>query len=349
MSVDVMFDHPLPVTTSNQPLTNMAPPRKKRNASQGQEGVLDDSNSDGGGGGAGCRRRRRTEEPEPDGGGGQDKGWAALDQEEQDMFATKLSRYMLCRHAVKAPVKRADLSRYMFVGSPIVAGRPSIFAGAFKLAQQNFQNVLACEMLEVVRQTKANKSSTQAATGAAQTQRQTLTQAQTSDTQASGVGAKAYILISTLPEGARAEVQSELATRALLSIIGAIILLQPGCRVSANDLYGALNRAGGIQVEESGGHKQLNGGNVKELIEKTLVSQWYLEREKDDQIFYYTLGPRLRAELSDDDIIMFVEAVYGSNTENGVTIDPTFAKELRQRLDTARGVQLVDTGSDDEE
>jgi MAGE family len=311
--------------------------------------VLDDSDSDGSSAGE-DREPERVADNRVAAGATEDKGWSDLSEEDQNDFATKLSRYMLCRHAVKAPVKRADLTKHMFAGSPIVRGRKSIFAGAFKLAQANFQNVLACEMLELVRQTRASKSATQAATGALLSQRQTQTQAQAGETatQSSGVGMKAYILVSTLPEGARAQVDADLPTRALLAIIGAVILLQPGCRISANDLYRALERAGGIRVEESGGHKQLNGGNVKELIEKTLVSQWYLEREKDNHAYFYSLGPRLRAELSDEDLIAFVDAVY-NNGDDPVVMDPMFAKELRQRLDVARGVSMNEGASSDDE
>jgi MAGE family len=298
------------------------------------------------------------DDPEPEGGRSArrqaDKGWTSLSEEAQDEYVGKIMRYMLCRHAVKAPVKRVDLSKYLFEQAPASSGRASIFAGALKGAQENFRTTLGCEMVEVFKQTRPRSS------GVSQTKAMTQLAVashggaggssqpgQVAGSQAGqGNGTKAFILVSTLPQDARAENESEFATRAFLTIIAGLILLEPSCRISEEDLKRALSRAAGIDVVESKGHAQLNGGNVKDLLEKQLVSQWYLEREKEDGQFYYSLGPRLRAELDDEDLIAFIDAVFSQGTTS--SMDITSQKELKQKLDAARGVISEDTDDDDE-
>jgi MAGE family len=260
---------------------------------------------------------------------------------------------MLCRHAVKAPVKRAELTKYVFEHATASSGRSAVFSGALKAAQASFKSILGCEMLEVVRQTRPR--GTAAGGGGASQTRATMTQQQSLPASATGTqggghgapGAKAFILVSTLPQDARAEDASEFATRAFLTIIAGLILLEPACRIREDDLKRALLRAAGIDVVERNGHSQLNGGNVKDLLEKQLVSQWYLEREKEDGQFYYSLGPRLRAELDDDDLIAFIDAVFSQGTN--VTMDITSQKELKQKLDAARGVITQDDDDDDDD
>lgn len=266
-----------------------------------------------------------------------DKGWQALSEDEQNEYATTLARTILCKHATRIPVKRAELYKAIFPPGSSLKSRQSIFAGAFKMAQENLQNIAGCEVVECVKRTRGNaRGGTQTATRATATQTQGMSQS-------TGLGQKGYILISTLPKGSRPDDREVYAERAFLCIIAAIILLKPGCRIEEKELYEALRRAAGVSVVESKGHHQLNGGNVKELVEKTLTAQWYLEREKEDREFYYSMGPRLRMELSDDDLLSFVTAVYNFNTEQTSEMDSTTRRDLQQRLDAARGVMLGDS------
>lgn len=274
----------------------------------------------------------------------QDRGWVGLSEDEQNEYANKLVRHMMCRHSMKLPVKRQELSKALFADSEVSKYKSSIFAGAMTLAEQNLRNIMGCEIVEIVKQTRTSRGSANAASASmrsvvTQTSQQTV-QGSVGESHASqtssGIGAKAYILVSTLPFGARPRNEKEWSIRAFLSIVASLILLEPGCRILEDDLYQALSRSCGIRVEERGGHRQLNDGNVKELMEKILVQQWYLEREKEDRSYYYMIGPRLRAELSDNDLLEFIGAVY-HKARGETTMDATAVKELQQRLDAARG------------
>lgn len=270
-----------------------------------------------------------------------EKGWDALSESEQDEYATLLARTLLCKHSTRIPVKRADLYKTVLPAEANIRSRKSIFNGAFRMAQEHLQNIAACEVIECVKQTRGtSRGGTQTATRATATQT-------ASQSQSGGSGQRAYVLISTLPKGARPDDPGTYAERAFLCIVAAIILLKPDCRIEQEELYEALSRAAGVRVVESKGHHQLNDGNVKELLEQTFVKQWYLEREKEGRESYYAMGPRLRAELSDDDLLSFVAAVYNFNTEQSSEMDPTTRRELQQRLDAARGV-MPEEDSDDE-
>jgi hypothetical protein len=298
----------------------------------------------------GPRRSARVLDSDSDGEGGAveagappptqpEVGWSTLPETEQNECATVIVRLMLARHSEKLPVRRAELTKAMFPAGAVVKSRRSIFQGAFTLAQVTLQNIHTCEMLEVVKQVKGGRGG--AATPAA---RATATQTAPdgSQTQVSGGGAKAYILVSTLPQQLRPRCEEEWAVRSLLGIIASIVMLTPECRVEEQDLAEALGRAAGVSLDEAGGHKQLNGGNVRELIQSTLVKQWYLEREREGMTYFYSMGPRLRAELDDDSLIQFVMAVYNLGNAQQNEMDPTTRRELQERLDSARGVQLAE-------
>jgi len=78
---------------------------------------------------------------------------------------------------------------------------------------------------------------------------------------------------------------------ALLTLISAIILLTPGCRIVEQSLYKRLAKLGvHIKDNQKSSHKQINSGNIKELIEKEWCEQWYLVREKEDNMFYFVMG-----------------------------------------------------------
>lgn len=303
---------------------NMAPRRRYSRIENS------DSDSDGGdsGGDDGA--------PAP-GGALPDKGWAALSEMDQNAYAATIMRHCLARHSQLGVTRRSELSKALFPAGSAVRARQSIFAGAFKLAQADFQQTYGLELLEVSKQTRAARGGS-----ATQTQTARATQVSGSASQAGGGGAKGYILVSILPLECRALKSEVYATRAFLGIVAALITLTPECRIEEDELDQALQRAAGAGLAESKGHTQLNGGNVHELVTKTLVSQWYLEREKEDRRWYYRMGPRLRVELSDDSLIQFITAIYNLGAEQQNEMDPTMRRELQQRLDAARGVQLED-------
>jgi ribosomal protein L12E/L44/L45/RPP1/RPP2 len=273
-----------------------------------------------------------------------EKGWLALSETEQNEYAATIVRHALARQATKSVFRRNELTKAMFPPGSAVKSRQSIFSGAFKLAQSHLQNVYSVEMLEVVKQLKSGRGAiaTQALKATA-----TQTAADGAHTQVSGGGAKAYILVSTMPQSLRPKTSEEWAVRSFLAIIASIIMLKPDCRVEEKELEQALLRACGVRVQEAKGHRQLNGGNVKELLQNTFVKQWYLEREKEDREYYYIIGPRLRAEFDDDSMIQFVTAVYNLGADQQNEMDATTKKELQQRLDAARGIQLVGDVDDD--
>lgn len=272
-----------------------------------------------------------------------DKGWTALSETDQNAYAATIMRYCLARHSVLGVTRRAEISRAMFPPGSAVRSRQSIFNGAFKMAQNDFQQTYGMELLEVAKQVKSSRGGT-----ATQTARATATQGDGTQSQGPG-GTKGYILVSILPSVCRAKKSETFATRSFLGIIAALITLTPDCRIEEGDLEQALQRACGAKLTESKGHSQLNGGNVKELVTKTFVSQWYLEREKEDRKFFYRMGPRLRAELSDDSLIQFITAIYNLGSDQQTEMDPTTRRELEQRLDAARGIQLGDHEPDEME
>lgn len=263
--------------------------------------------------------------PLPRGAGGTqiETGFSALSEGEQDEIVKRLVRFMICRNTKKKPVKRADLSKYIFNDMVNVRAKHKTFQGAFNSAQQSLRNLFGVEIVEIVKQVKRS--------GPSQTAR-----SQTQASQGGGAANKAYILVSVLPQKARVENEKNWPSIGFLTVLASIIVLEPGCRIEQDRLYNALERIG-VFVKERSGHKQLNNGNVKDLIENQLPSQWYLEREKEDRTFYYTLGPRLRAELDDDDIILFIQAVYQGGGSAEKVMDATSKKELKLRLDNARG------------
>lgn len=253
-----------------------------------------------------------------------DGGFAALAEEQQDELVKRMIRYMICRNAKKKPVKKLELSKHIFANMQNINSKSrGIFQGTFTAAQTQLRTIFGMEMVLITRQVRGRSH--------------TASRSQTaSASQGASQNMKGYILVSVLPQESRVTNMNELASIGLLTVIASFILLQPGCRIEQEQLYKALGRIG-VKVQEKGGHKQLNGGNVKELIESELPSQWYLEREREDKTYFYTLGPRLRAELSDGDLLEFVEAVFQAGGEDTTGMDETTRKELEMRLDEAAG------------
>lgn len=261
-----------------------------------------------------------------------DGGFSALREERQDELVKRMIRLMICRNATKKPVPRAELSRYLFSNATDIKSKQKVFTGTFAQAQNKLRSVFGMEMVEIQKLVK---------------QRATQTPRTQSQSQSAGsLGAKGYILVSVLPPELRVEDKKQKALMGFLTVVGGMILLEPGCRIEQDTLYRALAKIG-VHVREKQGHKQLNGGNVKDLLEKILPGQWYLEREKEGQTFYYTLGPRFRAEIEDRDLIEFVNAVYTGNGQREAWLDETSRKELQMRLDQASGIPPDDEMEED--
>lgn len=251
-----------------------------------------------------------------------DGGFAALFEEQQDELTQRFLRYMLCRNARKRPVRRGELTKHLFRNMDNIRSKQRIFNGALQRAKLTLRTVYGMEVVELKR--RVRRSTTQRSIASA------------SASQSSGPSAnKAYILVSTLPLGSRVEDRTRLAEIGFLTVVAAVILLTPGCRIEEESLYRALERIG-VFVKDRSGHKQINHGNVKELLEKEWPEQWYLEREKEGTEYFYSLGPRLQAEVDDKDLVDFVDAVYGVAGDQTSGLDETARQELKQRLDDVR-------------
>lgn len=252
-----------------------------------------------------------------------DGGFSALSEETQDQLVMRMIRLMVCRHAVKKPVPRTEIRKYLFTNMTGIKSRQKVFSGTFSQAQNKLRSTFGMEMLEIQKLIKQRAS-----------------QSQRTQSMSQGVGAngmKGFILVSVLPAELRVEDKRRKGMMAFLTVVGGMILLEAGCRIKQESLYRALGKIG-VYVREKGGHKQLNDGNVKELMEKILPGQWYLEREREESEWYYTLGPRFRAEIQDNDLIEFINAVYTGNGTRDGWLDETSRKELQMRLDQAYGV-----------
>lgn len=253
-----------------------------------------------------------------------DGGFAALSEEQQDELEHRVVRYMLARNARKRPVKRADLTKHLFRDMANIRSKQRVFAGVLQRVQTTFRTVYGMQVVEIERAIRRDP----------QTQSQRAT-ASASRSSGSGVS-KAFILVTTLHNDVRIEDTKRLGEIGFLTVIASMILLTPGCRIDEESLYRSLERIG-VMVKESGGHKQVNNGNVKEFLEKELPEQWYLEREKEGNATFYMLGARLRAEMSDDNLLDFVEAVYQLGRDGTTSLDETARHELKHRLVESRG------------
>lgn len=278
----------------------------------------------------GSRGRRSQPASLPDG------GFAALSEAQQDELTQRFVRYMLCRQARKRPVRRADLSRHLFRNMTNISSKGRVFTGTLSKAQNELRNVFGMEVIEIARPIRRTNTQTHGGFSA------TTSASQANSTKTT----KAYILVSALNPSTRVEDRPRFAEIGFLTVVACMVLMKPGCRISEEELGRALGRIG-VQVKERSGHKQLNEGNVKDLIDKEFVEQWYLDRELEGNSVYYSLGPRLRAELKDEDLLDFVEAIYQSGSDTTSMLDSTARQELQQRLLEAN--RLEDDVSDDGE
>lgn len=244
-----------------------------------------------------------------------------MSNEDQQELVKRLIRYMVCRNAKRKPVRRADLSKYVLANHEDARSKARIFNATLEAARKDLDANFGFRIVEVYKKTRPNP------TAASSTKQ--------SQSQSEGAGfSKAYIIVSTLSSQARPENKRDWATFGFLTVVAAIISLTPEVRIEEDALYRSLERLGTI-VKESRGHAQLNGGNVKEFIENVLVSQWYLERAKEDDAWWYKIGPRLWAELEFSDLIMFIEAVYKEGGAGSTGIDENAKKELTSKLEDA--------------
>ncbi|CAN8064828.1 unnamed protein product [Agarophyton chilense] len=250
-----------------------------------------------------------------------DSGYVPLTDTQQDELAKRISRMLLWRQHRKRPVRRADLSSYALKLLPHVRGRP--FSKAFNRARDMMRQNLALEVKEIQKLTKRKVGG------------QSRSVATASQAYGYGYGAKGYILVSNATKP-RLEVPDILCEIGFLTLIAALIALQPGCRIEEDTLHHMLSKLG-VHVREKQGHKQLNNGNVKDLLEVKFIDMWYLEKEKEDNVTYYLLGPRLRAELSDDDLLEFIHAVYKDGPSGHGLLDENGRNEIKARLNDAWG------------
>lgn len=63
----------------------------------------------------------------------------------------------------------------------------------------------------------------------------------------------------------------------------------------------------GVEKGRIYSHPQI--GNVSQLLETDFPKQGYFEREKDGEEYYYTLGPRLRGEISSGNLVDIINEV----------------------------------------
>lgn len=254
-----------------------------------------------------------------------------LSEDDQVQLVKRLIRYMICRNAKRKPVRRADLSKYVLANHEEVRGRARLFNATFEQARLQLEQTWGMRVVEVFKKTRANPT-------AGSSRRQTPSQSD------SGGFSKAYVLVSTLPDVMRAENKREWPLFGFLTVVAGIIALTPEARIEEDALHRSLARLG-THVRETRGHGQLNGGNVKELLDNILVGQWYLERVKDDDGWWYKIGPRLWAELEFTDLITFIEAVYNESGTGATGIDENARKELTTKLEAVMSESL-DLGDD---
>jgi len=248
------------------------------------------------------------------------KAFNDLSGEDQDKLVGRIVRRMLVRNVSRVPVRREELSKAL--GNDIPRKR-KLLQEVIESTKRVFKAELGLEFVEIHRRI-AHRGGGGGATQSAATNA------------AMGSSTTAYILISALPKDLRPEPMSEDDTAMLgfLTLLAALILLEPGCRLSEADLFMSLAKLGlgtaaGATAATPVVHQQL--GDVRVLVTKTLPSQGYLEREKEGDSAVLLLGPRLRAELSLEDLLTFVEMAFGSD------LDATTRSELTQRysLDVA--------------
>lgn len=278
----------------------------------------------------GNRGRKSQSSSLPDG------GFAALPEAQQDELTQRFVRYMLCRQARKRPVRRADLSKHLFRNMTNISSKGRVFTGTLSKAQNELRNVFGMEVIEIARPIRRTNTQTQGGMSA------TATASQSSGPKST----KAYILVSALDPSTRVEDRPRLAEIGFLTVVACMVLMTPGCRISNEDLGKALGRIG-VKVTDRNGPKQLNEGNIKDLIDKEFVEQWYLDREVEGNSVFYSLGPRLRAELKDEDLLDFVEAIYQSGSDTSSMLDSTAREELQQRLtEASRADDYVSDGGE---
>lgn len=258
-------------------------------------------------------------------------GFYSLEFSVQQSLVKKLIRLMLMRNTKKKPVRRDEITKFLFDSLPAGTSKTGVFKGVMTVAKQQLRDVFGMEMVEVQKRVKNVRMGTA-------TQRY-----MTSQSSSGGTSGKGWILRSLLSEELRAEENSKKAEMGFLMVVAGMIMLETGCRMEAEKLYKSLERVG-CCVWEKGGHKQLNGGNVKELLEKKFINMWYLEREKDGDDWWYRIGDRLMKEVSDDDLVEFVNAVYCLGG-NAAQLDDVSKRELKEKLEAARGEGV---GEDDE-
>lgn len=279
------------------------------------------------------RRRPRTNDPStqsvPVSAAGP-AGFSALPEAQQDELVQRFVRIMMCRGARRRPIKRADLTRQLFNGMHNIGSKQRVFTGLFARAQAVLRANYGAEVVHIAKRARRGGVG-----GVSQSQRHS---ASMTASQSSASFVRGYILVSALPAMMRGNDKESKERRAeigFMAVVASIILLSPGATIDEEDLHRFLERLG-VFVRQRNGHKQINHGNVKDLLERDWPEQWYLERDREGNGFAYSLGPRLLAEIDDDQLIQFIEAVYQLGGDENSAMDDVSKSEIKRRIEEAR-------------
>lgn len=287
------------------------PPRRRGRADA--DFINDDPGASGSDGAEGTQDVRAT----PRAYQAEGKSFADLSPEDQDKLVGRIVRRLLVRNVSRVPIKREELSKAL--GTDIPRKR-KLLQEVIDASRRVLRAELGMDLVEVNRRVAHRGGGAGGGGGATQS---------AATAAAMGAPAKAYVVISSLAPELRPEPRAdEKAVLAFTTVLASMILLEPGARLSEDRCFDFFVKMGlGTAGAPAGApvvHPQL--GDVRALVGKTLPSQGYLDREKEGDGWVLTLGPRLRVELADSDLLTFVEGVFGE------ALDAANRKELELRL-----------------
>ena len=270
------------------------------------------------------RRNKSVEEDEENG----------VTDEDGVELVRRCVEYLLHRNSKRRPVRRQELTKFVMLNYPSQTGRIRAFTNAFEAAMAELENEWLMRVVEVFKKSRPTTTQSQSR----RSQSQTASQGSNYS--------KAYVLVSTQKRRLRPHNKREWANIGFITVVTALIALTPECRISEEELYRSLKRIG-AEVKVSNGHKEINNGNVKDYIETILTTQWYLDREKDTDGFYYKIGPRVWVELDIKPLLEFIESIYNQNDEGNSGLDENSKKDLRRKLEAQRKIALGEDESDE--
>eukprot|EP00741_Cyanophora_paradoxa_P004018 tig00000754_g3904.t1 len=206
-------------------------------------------------------------------------GGQRMPAEDRKAMAADLVRLLLAKDVQKLPVKRDDIKNLVVKDYKDRRVVPEIIAEAKRMLAETF----AFEILEVERASRGRKPKQESK---APTQQNKL-----------------LILRSLIPVDPRASVAGNEADgrHALLISIASLVYLSkgPDGSVKEGDLWDYLHGLGFTEGETF----VPNGPSFRDIVDKDFTKQMYVDRYRDGEEQLYALGPRLRAELSDRDVL----------------------------------------------